>query len=40
MDLVEKVKILNNYLAVKNYKKVIESCVKILKKNSKQHVHT
>jgi len=32
MDLVEKVKILNNYLAVKNYKKVIESCVKILKK--------
>ena len=33
MNLLERLKILNNYLAVKNYKKVIEGCNKILKTN-------
>ena len=32
MDLVEKIKILNNYLQTKNFDKVIESGKKILNK--------
>ena len=32
MDLVEKIKILNNYLQTKNFNKVIEGGKKILKK--------
>jgi tetratricopeptide (TPR) repeat protein len=33
MELLERIKILNNYLSTKNYKKVIEGCNKILKKD-------
>ena len=33
MNLVEKIKILNNYLKIKNFNKVIEEGKKILKKN-------
>ena len=33
MELLEKLETLNNHLAVKNYKKVIDGCNKILKKN-------
>jgi len=32
MDLIQKIQILNNYLKVKNYNKVIEGSLKILKK--------
>lgn len=32
MDLIQKIQILNNYLKIKNYKKVIEGSLKILKK--------
>ena len=33
MELLEKLKTLNNHLIAKNYKKVIDGCNKILKKN-------
>ena len=33
MELLERLKILNNHLVTKNYTKVIEGCMKILKKN-------
>ena len=33
MELLEKIKTLNNHLIAKNYKKVIDGCNKILKKN-------
>ena len=32
MDLVEKVKILNNHLKARNFSKVIEGCLRISKK--------
>ena len=35
MNLVEKIKILNNYLKTKNFNKVIEDGKKILKKSPK-----
>jgi len=37
MELLEKLETLNNHLAVKNYKKVIDGCNKILKKNPNIH---
>ena len=33
MELLEKLETLNNHLIAKNYKKVIDGCNKILKKN-------
>ena len=33
MELLEKLKILNNHLITKNYQKVIEGCTKLLKEN-------
>ena len=33
MELLEKLQTLNNHLVAKNYKKVIDGCNKILKKN-------
>ena len=36
MELLEKLKILNNHLITKNYQKVIEGCTKLLKENPKQ----
>ena len=35
MELLEKIQALNNHLIAKNYKKVIDGCNKILKKNER-----
>ena len=33
MELIERLRILNNHLIARNYKKVLEGCNSILKKN-------
>ena len=33
MELIERLKILNNHLVAKNYQKVIDGCIKVLKSN-------
>ena len=39
MDLVEKLRVLQNQLAAGNLKNVIEGCQKILKKIPKTHLY-